>query len=228
MRITVVGLGKIGLPLAVQFAGRGHEVRGADVNSAVVDQVNRGEEPFPGEAHLAEKLAVVVSEGRLTATTDTAAAVALSEVVVVVVPLFIDLENQPDFGWLDAATADIARGLRPGTLVSYETTLPVGTTRQRWKPRLAAGSGLVEGEDFHLVFSPERVLTGRVFSDLRRYPKLIGALSEMGAKYATSFYEAGPRIRSAARSARAATASGTWAAPRQPRWRSWPRRPTAT
>ena len=97
---------------------------------------------------------------------------------------------QPDFGWLDAATADIGRGLRPGTLVSYETTLPVGTTRERWKPQLERGSGLVEGEDFHLVFSPERVLTGRVFADLRKYPKLVGGLSEVGAKRATAFYEA--------------------------------------
>jgi nucleotide sugar dehydrogenase len=190
VRITVVGLGKIGLPLAVQFAERGHDVSGVDVNAAVVDQVNRGQEPFPGEARLAEKLAAVASVGALTATTDTAASVARSEAVVVVVPLFIDGDHQPDFGWLDAATADIARGLRPGTLVSYETTLPVGTTRHRWKPRLEAGSGLVEGEDFHLVFSPERVLTGRVFADLRKYPKLIGGLSELGAKHAASFYEA--------------------------------------
>lgn len=185
----MVGLGKIGLPLAVQFAERGHQVSGADVNPVVVDQVNRGHEPFPGEAQLAEKLAAVAHCGALTATTDTSASVARSDVVVVVVPLFIDGDHQPDFGWLDAATDAIACGLQPGTLVSYETTLPVGTTRQRWKPQLEHASGLVEGEDFHLVFSPERVLTGRVFSDLRRYPKLIGAMSELGAKHATAFYE---------------------------------------
>ena len=190
MKITVVGLGKIGLPLAVQFAEQGHQVSGADVNAALVGQVNRGQEPFPREAQLAEKLAAVVADRRLWATTDTEAAVAESEVVVVVVPLFVDGNDAPDFGWLDAATDDIARGLRPGTLVSYETTLPVGTTRQRWKPRLEEISTLIEGEDFYLVFSPERVLTGRVFADLRKYPKLIGALSELGAKQATAFYEA--------------------------------------
>lgn len=189
MRITVVGLGKIGLPLAVQFAGRGHEVVGADVNPRVVDQVTRGEEPFPGEDLLAERLAGAIGSGRLRATVDTSAAVAGSDVVVVVVPLFVGADDAPDFGWLDAATADIGRALRPGTLVCYETTLPVGTTRQRWKPQLERASGLVEGEDFHLVFSPERVLTGRVFADLRRYPKLVGALSEQGAKHAVSFYE---------------------------------------
>lgn len=189
MKITVVALGKIGLPLAVQFADRGHHVVGADVNQSLVDLVNRGVEPFPGEAQLAEKLAAVVADGRLTATTDTTSAVRDSDAVVVVVPLFVDAEGVPDFGWMDSATADIARGLRPGTLISFETTLPVGTTRTRWKPMLEEISGLVEGQDFHLVFSPERVLTGRVFADLRKYPKLIGGLSNAGAERATAFYD---------------------------------------
>ena len=189
MKITVVGLGKIGLPLAVQFARSGHEVFGADVNAGVVEQVNGGVEPFPGEAHLGEYLAEVAGSGALSATTDTAGAVAKSDAVVVVVPLFVDEQARPDFGWMDSATADIARGLKPGTLVVYETTLPVGTTRTRWKPMLEEGSGLVEGSDFHLVFSPERVLTGRVFEDLRKYPKLVGGLSEAGAAAAVGFYE---------------------------------------
>lgn len=189
MRITVVGLGKIGLPLAVQFAERGHLVSGADVNPTVVEQVNAGLEPFPGEAQLAEKLANVVVGGRLTATIDTADSVAGSDVVVVVVPLFVGQDDAPDFSSMDAATAQIGRGLRPGTLVIYETTLPVGTTRTRWKPELERLSGLIEGDDFHLVFSPERVLTGRVFADLRKYPKLLGGLSDLGAKLARSFYE---------------------------------------
>ena len=189
MKITVVGLGKIGLPLAVQFAKSGHDVLGADVSQPVVDLVNAGTEPFPGEAHLAEYLAEVVPAGRLVATTDTADAVSQSDAVVVVVPLFVDEQARPDFGWMDSATDDIARGLKPGTLVVYETTLPVGTTRTRWKPRLEEGSGLVEGSDFHLVFSPERVLTGRVFADLRKYPKLLGGLSEAGAAQAVEFYE---------------------------------------
>jgi nucleotide sugar dehydrogenase len=190
VRITVVGLGKIGLPLAVQFARSGHEVWGADVSDRTVATVNAGTEPFPGEAHLAEHLAEVVESGALRATTDTADAVRRSDAIVVVVPLFVDEEARPDFGWMDSATDDIARGLQPGTLVSYETTLPVGTTRTRWRPRLESGSGLVEGRDFHLVFSPERVLTGRVFADLRKYPKLVGGLSAEGAERAVEFYEA--------------------------------------
>ena len=129
-------------------------------------------------------------EGRLRATTDTVAAVAESDAVVIVVPLFVQGDGTPDFAAMDAATASIAQGLRPGTLVSYETTLPVGTTRTRWTPMLEQGSGLKEGTDFHVVFSPERVLTGRVFADLRKYPKLIGAVSPGGAERATAFYEA--------------------------------------
>ena len=190
MRIAVVALGKIGLPLAVQFADSGHEVIGVDVNAKAVETINAGREPFPGEAHLQDKLAELVPAGRLRATTDYAEAIPGADAVVLVVPLFVnDTTWEPDFAWMDAATRSLAEHLTPGTLVSYETTLPVGTTRGRWKPMLEEGSGLVEGEDFHLVFSPERVRTGRVFEDLRKYPKLIGALSETGAQKARAFYE---------------------------------------
>lgn len=190
MKIAVIALGKIGLPLAVQFASKGHEVVGVDVNRQVVDLINAGIEPFPGEARLQEQLSELVPAGKLRATTDYADAVPEADVVVLVVPLFVDADANPDFGWMDAATAELAKHLTPGTLVSYETTLPVGTTRTRWKPALEAASGLVEGQDFHLVFSPERVLTGRVFEDLRKYPKLVGGLSEEGAAKAVEFYEA--------------------------------------
>ncbi|MGW6279042.1 nucleotide sugar dehydrogenase [Kribbella sp. NPDC055071] len=191
MRVTVVALGKIGLPLAVQFASKGHQVVGVDVNPTTVEKVNAGQEPFWGEAHLAELLAETVADGRLRATTDYADAIPGSDAVVVVVPLFVDEQTgEPEFGWMESATRSLAEHLSPGTLVSYETTLPVGTTRNRWKPLIEEVSGLTEGEDFHVVFSPERVLTGRVFADLRKYPKLVGGLSDEGAKRATAFYEA--------------------------------------
>ena len=190
MKIAVIALGKIGLPLAVQFASKGHDVVGVDVNRQVVDLINAGTEPFPGEARLQEQLSELVPAGKLRATTEYADAVPEADVVVLVVPLFVDADANPDFGWMDAATAELAKHLTPGTLVSYETTLPVGTTRTRWKPALESASGLVEGQDFHLVFSPERVLTGRVFEDLRKYPKLVGGLSEEGAAKAVEFYQA--------------------------------------
>src|SRR5919112_2520032 len=190
MKICVVALGKIGLPLAVQFAAKGHTVLGADIAEATVRTVNEGRVPFPGEADLDVKLKQAVDAGLLRATTDTAAAVAESEAVVVVVPLFVDGDGVPDFAWMESATRDIARGLRPGTLVSYETTLPVGTTRHRWAPLLEEGSGLAAGRDFHLVFSPERVLTGRVFADLRKYPKLVGGVDAGSGTRGIAFYEA--------------------------------------
>lgn len=190
MKIAVVALGKIGLPLAVQFASKGHDVVGVDVNATVVDLVNRAIEPFPGEAELQERLIELVPAGRLRATTDYADAIPGADAVVLVVPLFVDEKTaEPDFGWMDAATRSLGAHLTPGTLVSFETTLPVGTTRTRWKPLLEDVSGLTEGVDFDLVFSPERVLTGRVFADLRKYPKLVGGLSEHGARRAVAFYE---------------------------------------
>jgi nucleotide sugar dehydrogenase len=191
MKIAVIALGKIGLPLAVQFASKGHEVVGVDVNQTVVALVNDGIEPFPGEAHLQERLSELVPLGRLRATSDYSEAVPGADAVVLVVPLFVDEATaEPDFAWMDAATQSLGEHLTAGTLVSFETTLPVGTTRQRWKPLLEQASGLVEGVDFDLVFSPERVLTGRVFADLRKYPKLVGGLSERGAARAIEFYEA--------------------------------------
>jgi nucleotide sugar dehydrogenase len=174
----------------VQFASKGHEVVGVDVSARTVDLINSGVEPFPGEAQLQEKLSVLVSSGKLRATTEYADAVPGADAVVLVVPLFVDEQTaEPDFGWMDDATRSLGAVLTAGTLVSYETTLPVGTTRNRWKPMLEETSGLTEGVDFDLVFSPERVLTGRVFADLRKYPKLVGGLSERGAAKAVEFYE---------------------------------------
>jgi nucleotide sugar dehydrogenase len=190
VQICVFALGKIGLPLAVQYASRGHRVVGVDISPRVVDLVNAGEEPFPGEAGLAEGLKQAVADGLLTATLDGSAAVAEAEAVVIVVPLVVDAEGEPDFGPLDAATSAVAAGLRAGTLVSYETTLPVGTTRERFAPMLEAGSGLAAGRDFPLVFSPERVSSGRIFTDLRRYPKLVGGIDPASAERGAAFYAA--------------------------------------
>ena len=190
MKTAVVALGKIGLPLAVQFADAGHEVVGVDVDARQVELINQATEPFPGEAHLQEKLSELVPAGRLRATTDYAEAIPGADAIVIVVPLFVDDATwEPDFGWMDAATRSLAEHLTPGTLVSYETTLPVGTLRTRFVPMIQEISGLTESEDFFAVFSPERVLTGRVFEDLRKYPKLIGALTAEGTARAREFYE---------------------------------------
>ena len=190
MKVAVVALGKIGLPLAVQFADAGHEVIGVDVNPRQVELINQATEPFPGEAHLQEKLSELVPAGKLKATTEYAEAIPGADAIVIVVPLFVNDETwEPDFAWMDSATESLAEHLTPGTLISYETTLPVGTLRGRFVPMIEKISGLTESKDFFAVFSPERVLTGRVFQDLRRYPKLIGAISEEGARRAREFYE---------------------------------------
>lgn len=189
MKIAVIALGKIGLPLALQFASKGHDVVGVDIDPRTVELVNAAKEPFPGEALLQAKLDELVPAGRLRATTEYADAVGAADAVVIVVPLFVDDNAHPDFGWMDSATRSVGEHLTSGTLISYETTLPVGTTRNRWTPLLEEASGLLEGKDFHVVFSPERVLTGRVFADLRKYPKLVGALSPEGARRAIEFYD---------------------------------------
>jgi nucleotide sugar dehydrogenase len=188
VRATVIGLGKIGLPLAVQIARSGWEVHGVDIDPSVVEAVNEGRSPFPGEPDLDEGLAELSGAG-LYASTDAAAAVAASDAVVVVVPLYVSDAGEPDFAPLDSATNLIASGVRAGTLVSYETTMPVGTTSDRLAPALAAGSGLTIGRDLFVCHSPERVSSGRVFQDLRRYPKLVGGVDEPSGKRGVAFYE---------------------------------------
>lgn len=188
MRAAVVGLGKIGLPLAVQIAGSGVEVIGADNNRDVVDMVNSGVPPFPGEPNLDERLNSCLRAGTLEATVSTPRAVAESDVVIVLVPLAVDHTGAAEFSGIDAATEEIGGALRNGQLVVYETTLPIGTTRERFGPILERASGLSVGEDFLLAFSPERVSSGSMFADLRSYPKLVGGVNPMSARRAEEFY----------------------------------------
>jgi nucleotide sugar dehydrogenase len=206
LKVTVVGLGKIGLPLAVQLSQR-HHVIGADIDEYVVQAVGGGRPHFPGEEELAERLARVVDAGQLETTTNTALAVAQSDVVVVVVPLYTGASGRPDFSMIDAATAAVGASLRPGTLVIYETTVPVGTTRNRFAKHLEAASGLRAGISFSLVFSPERVSSGRVFADLAQYPKLVGGIDEASARRAVDFYASGLVFEPRADLARA---NGVW------------------
>jgi len=189
LRAVVVALGKIGLPLATQIARAGHTVVGCDIDQATVDLVNAAQPPFPGEEGLADALAEVVEAGRLTATTNTTEAVAAGpDLVIAVPPLLVDADAHPDWTTLDAVLADIGAGLRAGTTVSVETTVPVGTTRTRVAPALAEHSGLRAEDEFFAVFSPERVYSGRVFRDLAGYPKLLGGLSAAGEARGVALY----------------------------------------
>lgn len=186
--VAVVGLGKIGLPLAAQFASRGLQVIGCDVVEDVVAAVNAGRTHIHEEPGLRDAVAQAVRAGRLVATTDTTQAAKQADVILVIVPLMVGPDREPDFRDIDSVTAAVARGLHKGALVVYETTLPVGTTRHRFGPALEKGSGLKAGSDFHLAFSPERVYAGRMFEDLRRYPKIVGGVDTASTEKAVEFY----------------------------------------
>lgn len=189
LRVCVVGLGKIGLPLALQCAGKeGVRVTGCDANPNVVREVNNGVASFVSEPGLEDALRHAVTSGAFIATTDTSAACGEADVILIVVPVALNDAKEVDFQHLDNATSAVGAGLRPGTLVVYETTVPVGTTRRRIGSRLESGSGLVVGNDFSLAFSPERVYSGRIFSDLASYPKVVGGVDGKSTERAAAFY----------------------------------------
>src|SRR5579863_1934827 len=186
--VVVVGLGKIGLPLAVQYARQGRRVIGCDINPSVVAKVCAGQSHIHEEPGLATEVSTLVQKGVLTATVDTSEAVRQADVVVVIVPVVINNRHEVNFQGIDAATAAIGAGLQRGSLVIYETTLPVGTTAKRLGPLLEQNAQLIMGQDFYLAYSPERVSSGRIFHDLRNYPKVVGGIDNESRDAAIVFY----------------------------------------
>ena len=187
--VAVVGAGKMGLPLAAQFASHGWSVIAVDIDPAVVAAINEGRSHVGEEPGLAEIVADAHQSGRLRATQDGAAAAGEADVVVMIVPVMLDEASRPDHGSMDAAVAAIAPGLRAGSMVVFETTLPVGDTRGRYAPSLAEVSGLTLEEDLFVAFSPERLYSGSALRNLATYPKLVGGLGERSTARATVFYE---------------------------------------
>jgi nucleotide sugar dehydrogenase len=188
-RLTIVGLGKLGLPLAVFYASRGATVHGVDRDARRIRAIeDRTTIDLDTEHGLRDALAGL-DAARFAVTTDTAAAVAASDHVIVVVPVIARARGAVDFTAMEAACDAVAAGLQPGTTVILETTLPLGTTRERLLPRLAR-SGLTPGRDLFVAFSPERVLVGRIFEDLGKYPKIVGGVDPESGKRAAAFYEA--------------------------------------
>jgi nucleotide sugar dehydrogenase len=189
-QVAVVGAGKMGLPLAAQFAGHGWGVTAVDVQQAVVDSINAGESHVGEEPGLAEMVRNAHAAGRLTATTDAAAAARAADVVVLIVPVMLDDEQQPDYRYMDAAVESIGPGIHPGSVVIFETTLPVGDTRGRFAPRLEALAGLRADAGFFVAFSPERLYSGAALRNLATYPKLVGGIGEASTARAAAFYDA--------------------------------------
>lgn len=205
--VCVVGLGKLGLPLSVYYANKGANVIGVDINQELVSQINEGSNPILNEKNLTKDLNEAISNGKLSATNDYEKAIPNSKVIIVVVPLFTNELGDPDFSLIDSAVDSIAKNLSKGSLIIFETTLPVGTTSDRIAKRLVLGSNLTIESDFFLAFSPERVLTGRVFEDLEKYPKIVGGYGEESGRRAFNFYS--KYIRFAARED-LETPNGVW------------------
>jgi nucleotide sugar dehydrogenase len=187
--VAVVGAGKMGLPLAAQFAGHGWTVVAVDIDPVVVAGINAGHSHIGEEPGLEDLVAEAHAAGRLRATTDGAEAAREADVVVLIVPVMLDDESRPDHRIMDSAVGAILPGVHAGSLVIFETTLPVGDTRGRYAPRLAAASGLTLEDDLLVAFSPERLYSGSALRNLATYPKLVGGLGEVSGARAAAFYE---------------------------------------
>jgi UDP-N-acetyl-D-glucosamine dehydrogenase len=171
MTIGIVGLGYVGLPLAVEFAESGQRVVGIDTNQARVNQLRTGEsyiEDIPSE-----RLQAVAS--RIEATTRTSR-LAQCDAIIIAVPTPLTANREPDLSPLIGAAQSVADALQPGQLVVLESTTYPGTTRERVLPILEE-TGLVAGRDFNLAFSPERVDPGNERYALHNTPKIIGGLT---------------------------------------------------
>jgi UDP-N-acetyl-D-glucosamine dehydrogenase len=183
--LGVIGLGYVGLPLAVEMARAGYRVLGFDVSARVVEGINRGESHIQDVS--SERLGAYVSEGRISATTDLG---RLSEcdAISICVPTPLSKTKDPDLSYVVSATRAVADALRPGQLIILESTTYPGTTREAMLPVLEE-KGLMVGEDFFLCFSPERVDPGNPVWHTRNTPKVIGGLTPACTEAGVALYE---------------------------------------
>ena len=184
-RVGVVGLGYVGLPLAVEKAKVGFRVLGFDRSPDRVEQVNRAEN-YIGDVK-DDDLKEVVGKAGLLAATGTFDLLADMDVVVICVPTPLTRNLTPDLQYIEAVTREVAMRLRPGQLICLESTTYPGTTEELMKPLLEA-TGLKEGVDFHLAFSPERVDPGNQRYTTRNTNKVVGAASPASREVALAFY----------------------------------------
>jgi UDP-N-acetyl-D-glucosamine dehydrogenase len=183
----VVGLGYVGLPLAVEKAKAGFKTIGFDVQSAKVDMVNAGKN-YIGDVVDAD-LAELVKSGMLSATTDFSF-VKDVDFVAICVPTPLDKHQEPDISYVRSSAEAISKYLTPGTMVVLESTTYPGTTEELVKPILEKGSGLVCGKDFYLGFSPERVDPGNLIYKTKNTPKVVGAIGQDAAEVISAMYRA--------------------------------------
>lgn len=183
--LGVVGLGYVGLPLAVEKAKAGFKVFGFDVQKAKVDMVNAGHN-YIGDV-VNEDLKQIVASGKLTATTDFSV-VARCDCVCIAVPTPLDAHQQPDISYVKASTESIAPYLHRDMLVVLESTTYPGTTEELLKPILES-TGLKCGKDFYLAFSPERVDPGNLIYKTKNTPKVVGGCTPECTDVAATMYE---------------------------------------
>jgi UDP-N-acetyl-D-glucosamine dehydrogenase len=182
MRIGIIGLGYVGLPLAVAFAEEGNDVVCFDVDDNKVQALKRSESYIED----IESSALAAVSEHLHPTTRKAD-LAACDAIIICVPTPLTRSREPDLSYLLDSAESIAQVLQPGQLIVLESTTYPGTTRERVAPILE-GSGLKAGEDFHLAFSPERIDPGRTDYTVRTTPKLVGGLSPESTERARALY----------------------------------------
>ncbi len=185
--VGVVGLGYVGLPLAVEKAKVGFKTIGFDVQDKKVEMVNRGEN-YIGDV-VDSDLKTMVESGLLSATTDFSF-IKDVDFVAICVPTPLDAYQQPDISYVKNSSIEIAKYLTKGTMVVLESTTYPGTTEELIKPILEEGSGLKCGEDFYLGFSPERVDPGNLIYKTKNTPKVVGAIGEDAKEVISAMYSA--------------------------------------
>ncbi|ONI44411.1 UDP-N-acetyl-D-glucosamine dehydrogenase [Candidatus Epulonipiscium fishelsonii] len=183
--IGVIGLGYVGLPLAVEKAKAGFKTIGFDIQSNKVDMVNRGEN-YIGDV-VNEDLEQIVKTGMLSATTDFSF-IKDVDFIAICVPSPLDKHQQPNLSYVKNSGKEIAKYLKQGSIVVLESTTYPGTTEELLKPILEEGSGLKCGEDFYLGFSPERVDPGNLIYKTKNTPKVVGAIGKEALKVISAVY----------------------------------------
>lgn len=183
--VGVVGLGYVGLPFAVEKAKVGFEVIGIERNPTRANRVNSGNSYISDVVD--SELSEVVTAGRLRAVTDFSCVPDL-DVIVICVPTPLDKNLTPDLSYIESVTTAIAEHLRPGQLVTLESTTYPGTTDHLMRPILESVSGLNQGTDFFLAHSPERVDPGNKRYTTKNTNKVVGASDPASLEIATAFY----------------------------------------